>query len=93
MHFPLVSFFFVFVLRFLLRKLSDLIAVFVFLLTWVFQDKPYAISTPRYLALAAASMVLTYRVYVVGRGERDLVMCITWHLLGLNCISHLISHT
>ena len=67
--------------------------MFVFLLAWVFQDKPYAISTPRYLALAAASMVLTCRVYVVGRGERDLVMCMTWHLLGLNSIFHLISHT
>ena len=82
-----------FVSRFLLRKPSDLFALLVILLTWVFQDKSFAISTPRYLALATASRVSPCSVYVVGRGERDLVMCITWHLLGLNCIYHLISHS
>ena len=82
-----------FVLRFLFRKPSDLFALLVILLTWVFQDKSFAISKPRYLALATASRVSPCSVYVVGRGERDLVMCITWHLLVLNCISHLISHS
>ena len=43
--------------------------------------------------MATASRVSPCSVYVVGRGECDLVMCITWHLLGLNCISHLISHS
>ena len=66
------------VLRFLLRKPNDLLAVLV---------------TPRYLALAIASRVLPCIVYFVGRGELDLVMCITWHLLELNCISHAISHS
>ena len=79
--------------RFLLRKPSDLFAVLVILLIWVFQERSFAMSTPRYLALATSSRVSPCRVYFVGRGERDLVMCITWHLLGLNCISHVISHT
>ena len=81
------------VLRFLLRKPSDLFAVMVIMLIWVFQDRSFAMSTPRYLALATASRVSPCRVYFVGRGERDLVMCITRPLLGLNCISHVISHS
>ena len=81
------------VLRFLLRKPSDLFAVLVILLIWVFRDRSFAMATPRYLALATSSSVSPCRVYFVGRGERDLLMCITWHLLGLNCISHVISHT
>ena len=28
----------------------------------------------------------------MGMGERDLVMCNTWHLLVLNCMSHLSSN-
>ena len=57
-------------------KPSDLFALMVILLTWVFQDKSFALSTPRYLALATASRVSPCSVYVVGREERDLVMCI-----------------
>ena len=86
---------FFFVLWFHLRKPSELFAVLVILLTRVFQDKPFAISTHIYLVLATTSRISPCSVYmyVVGRGERDLVMCITWHLLGLNCISHLLSHS
>ena len=81
------------VLRFLPRKPSDLFAVLVILLIWVFQDRSFAMSTPRYLALATSSRVSPCRVYFVAKGECDVVMCVTWHLLGLNCISHVISHT
>ena len=63
-----------FVLRFLLGKPSDLFAVLVILLTWVFHDELFAISTPTYLALATASRVSPCSVYVVGSGERDLVV-------------------
>ena len=62
------------VLRFLLRKPSDLFAVLVILLIWVFQDRSFAMSTPRYLALATSSRVSPCKVYLVARGERDLVM-------------------
>ena len=42
------------------------------LLIWVFQDRSFAMSTPRYLALATSSRVSPCRVYFVGRED------VTW---------------
>ena len=75
------------------RKPSDLFAVLVILVIWVSQDRSFAMSTPGYLALATASRASLCIVYFAGRGEPGLVMRITWHLLGLNCRSHVISYS
>ena len=70
--------------RFLLMNPSDLLEVFVILFTWVFQEMSLVMSTPRYLPHVTTSRISPWRLYDVGRGECDwdLVICITWHLLG-----------
>ena len=74
-------------------KHRDLLAVSVILLAWDFNERSLLMSTPRYLAHVTTSRMSLWRVYVVGRGDRDRVLCIAWHLLGLNSMSHLVSHS
>ena len=57
-------------------KPSDLFALLVILLTWVFQDKSFALSTPRYLALATASRVSPCSVYMLLGGENVTWLCV-----------------
>ena len=45
---------------------------------------------PKYLALLTASN--TCSIYCVWRGVLEDITLTTWHLVGLNAISHLVSH-
>ena len=47
--------------------------------------------TPRYFAAEALSSSTLCKMYLVFRGLAFLVMWRTWHLEGLNCISHIFS--
>ena len=48
--------------------------------------------TPRYFAAGALSSSTLFKMYLVFKGLTFLVMWRTWHLEGLNLISHLFSH-
>ena len=51
-----------------------------------------AMVTPRYFAAEALSSSTLRKIYLVFRGLTFLLMWRTWHLEGLNCISHIFSH-
>ena len=51
-----------------------------------------ALGTPRYFAAETLSSSTLYKIYVVFKGLTFLVIWGTWHLEGLNCISHIFSH-
>ena len=48
--------------------------------------------TPRYFAAKALSSSTLCKIYLVSKGLTFLVKWRTWHLEGLNCISHIFSH-
>ena len=48
--------------------------------------------TPRYYAAEALSGSTLCKMYLVYKGLTFLVMWRTWHLEGLNCISHIFPH-
>ena len=55
-------------------------------------ERSSAMLTPRYFAAEALSSLTLCKIYLVSKGLTFLVMCRTWHLEGLNCISHIFSH-
>ena len=57
----------------------------------VFQERFSEISTPRYFAAGTASRRTPCKYYLFWAGRRDLVMCMTWHLDGLNSMSQAFS--
>ena len=48
--------------------------------------------TPRYFAAEALSSSTFFKMNLVFKGLTFLVMWRTWHLEGLNCISHIFPH-
>ena len=81
---------FIFMLR--LMKPSDLFAFEVILLMWVLKFILVDKSTQRYLAADTMSRVWLCIVYEIFMGALALVMGRTWHLPGLNDMSHFTSH-
>ena len=63
------------------------------LLMWLFQFRSWDMVTPRYLALSTLSRTWPWRVYWDWRGCFDLVIWSNWHVLGLNSISQVLSHS
>ena len=55
-------------------------------------ERSSAMVTPRYFAAEAISSSILCKMYLVFRGLIFLVMWRTWHLEGLNCITHIFSH-
>ena len=49
-------------------------------------------STPKYLALVTASRTWPWSIYLVLKGALEEVTCTTWHLEGLNSMSHFNSY-
>ena len=74
-------------------KFSVLVAVLVMRSMWGFQDRPLEISTPKYFALVTTSRTWPCKVYVTLMSFLDVVTRTTWHLEGLNSMSHLSSHS
>ena len=77
---------------FLLRKPRVWLAFFVVLSMCGDHSRSSAMVTPRYFAAEALSSSTLCKMYLVFRGLTFLVMWRTWHLEGLNCISHIFSH-
>ena len=77
---------------FLLRKPRVWLAFFVVLSMCGDHERSSAMVTPRYFAAEALSCSTLCKMYLVFRGLTFLVMWRTWHLEGLNCISHIFSH-
>ena len=67
-------------------------AFFVVLSMCEDHERSSAMVTPRYFAAEALSSSTLCKMYLVFRGLTFLVMWRTWHLKGLNCISHIFSH-
>lgn len=59
----------------------------------MFQVSLLEMSTPRYFADETISRQHAWREKVDGITFLDLVISITWNLLGLNSMSHFSSHT
>ena len=59
---------------------------------WEFQDRPLEMSTPKYLALVTTSRIWPCKVYTVLIAFLAVVTRTTWHLEGLNSMSHWDSH-
>jgi len=74
---------------FLLRTPSVLFAFLEMRFMCVLHDRSEEMSTPRYFAEDTDSSIQLWRVYCVGIGFLNLVMWMTWHLEGLNSMSHL----
>ena len=55
---------------------------------WEFQDRPLEMSTPKYLALVTTSRICPCNVYTVLIAFLAIVIRTTWHLEGLNFMSH-----
>ena len=81
------------VLMFLLRNPKFFEALAVMRLTWWLKIKPDELSTSRYRAWSMESRTCPCIVYLFLIGLRDLDMCTTWHLDGLNSMSHAFSHS
>ena len=60
--------------------------VVTFCICW-FQFRSWPISSPRYFAWSTASKTWPCSTYWIWWGFRARVICRTWHLLGLKCIS------
>ena len=81
------------VFTFLLTKPRVLFALPVISLMWWFQLRSWDMLTPRYFALSTDSKNWPWRVYWDWSGCLDRVIWSTWHLLGLNSISQIRSHS
>ena len=60
---------------------------------WDFQDRPPEISTPKYFALVTTPRTWPCNLYTVLSAVLAIVTRTTWHLEGLNSMSHWLSHT
>ena len=77
---------------FLLRNSQVCLAFFVVLAMCGDHERSSAMVTPRYFAAVALSSSTLFKMYLVFKGLTFLVMWRTWHLEGLNCISHIFPH-
>ena len=59
---------------------------------WGIQDRLSEIVTTRYLAEGTDSKTVPWSMYLVWMGHLALMICRTWHLDGLNLMSHRFSH-
>ena len=55
-------------------------------------ERSSSIVTPKYFAVETFSISTLCRMYLVFKGFALFVIWRTWHLEGLNCISHIFSH-
>ena len=55
-------------------------------------ERSSSIVTPKYFAVDTLSFSTLCRMYLVFKGFALFVIWRTWHLEGLNCISHIFSH-
>ena len=60
---------------------------------WGLQERSSEIVTPRYFAEDTESRTVPWSIYLVWMGHLVLVICRTWHLVGLELMSHHFSHT
>ena len=74
------------------KKAEGLIGFFVVLSMCGDHERSSAMATPRYFAAETLSSLTLCKMYLVFRGLNFLVMWMTWHLEGLNCISHIFSN-
>ena len=81
------------VFTFLLTKPRVLLALAVISLMWWFKLRSWDMLTPRYFALSTDYKNWPWRVYWDWSGFLDRAIWSTWHLLGLNSISQIRSHS
>ena len=74
---------------FLLRKPRVWFAFFVVMSICLDHERSSAMVTPKYFAAGTLSSSTLCRMYLVLRGFVFYVIWRTWHLEGLNCISHI----